>query len=427
MNRRLVASAVLLVLLCATFASAQVAAPVVGRDARVAVVGDSITEQKLYSRYIELYLLACQPQLQTTSMQFGWGGEWAAGFANRMDNDLMPFKPTVVTLCYGMNDGQYRAYEESIGKRYGDPLRDIVKRLKAAGVTVVVGGPGVVDAKTFRNDPAQALTYNDNLRQLSEIARGIATEAGMPFADVHGAMMDAMTKAKAALGVDFQVAGGDGVHPGADGHLVMAYAFLKAMGFDGNLGTITVDLKGKAEATGGHRVLSDQAGVVELESTRYPFCFFGAPNDSNGTRSILPFVPFNQDLNRLTLIVKNLGAEQGQVTWGKVSKTFARADLEKGINLAAEFLDNPFSETWNRLDGAVGNKESFETFMIKNQINGFPWLTAQFKDDPTGLAALDGMRTALWNREVKNQNDLRALIVPIKHTLTVAPAPTAGG
>jgi len=68
---------------------------------RVAVVGDSITEQKLYSRYIELYLTACQPQLDLHVMQFGWSGEWARGFAARLDNDLLPYKPNVVTPCSG--------------------------------------------------------------------------------------------------------------------------------------------------------------------------------------------------------------------------------------------------------------------------------------------------------------------------------------
>src|SRR5881296_1552254 len=77
---------------------------------RVAVVGDSITEQKLYSRYIELYLTACLHELDLRVIQLGWGGETAGGFAGRMNNDLLPWKPDVVTTCYGMNDGGYKKY-----------------------------------------------------------------------------------------------------------------------------------------------------------------------------------------------------------------------------------------------------------------------------------------------------------------------------
>ncbi|NDD90801.1 hypothetical protein EBZ37_01770, partial [bacterium] len=72
---------------------------------RVAIVGDSITEQKLYSKFMECYLLASSGVPDVKVMQFGWGGERAGGFANRAANDLSVFRPTLATLCYGMNDG----------------------------------------------------------------------------------------------------------------------------------------------------------------------------------------------------------------------------------------------------------------------------------------------------------------------------------
>src|SRR5688572_32451475 len=50
----------------------------------LAVCGDSITEQKLYSVYIENYLLMCKPAGNLRAMQFGWGGEVAPGFLGRM-------------------------------------------------------------------------------------------------------------------------------------------------------------------------------------------------------------------------------------------------------------------------------------------------------------------------------------------------------
>ncbi|HEY3376633.1 MAG TPA: SGNH/GDSL hydrolase family protein [Armatimonadota bacterium] len=409
----------LLLLTSLSLASAQAAAPIVPKGARVAVIGDSITEQKLYSRFIELYLIACMPQLDARVMQFGWGGEAARGFAGRMNNDLALFKPTMATTCYGMNDGGYRAFTPEIGKYYETPMRDIVTRLKAAGVTVVVGSPGAVDTKYFmRCDPA---IYNDNLAHLRDIAKKAADDAGMPFANVHDALIDAMAKAKATLGDAFSVCGGDGVHPPAAGHLVMAYAFLKAMGFDGNLGAITIDMKGTATADGGHKVLSANGGVVEIESSRYPFCFYGNEKDYNGTRSILPFVPFNQDLNRLTLVVKNLGAEQGKVTWGATSKVFSRADLEKGINLAAEFTDNPFTPVFQKLDAAVSVKQNYETYLIKSQITGYPYLQTLSGNDPEMIAAIEAFRNKLWAFEETQQNKVRAALVPVKHTITVSP------
>jgi len=59
----------------------------------VAICGDSITEQKQYSVFIEDYLLMCRPDLKTRAMQFGWGGEVSWGFLGRMDNDALRYKP----------------------------------------------------------------------------------------------------------------------------------------------------------------------------------------------------------------------------------------------------------------------------------------------------------------------------------------------
>src|ERR1700759_628245 len=39
---------------------------------RLAIIGDSITEQKMYSRIIETYLTVCVPDLKITARQFGW-------------------------------------------------------------------------------------------------------------------------------------------------------------------------------------------------------------------------------------------------------------------------------------------------------------------------------------------------------------------
>jgi len=73
----------------------------------VAVIGDSITEQRKYSLFIEEYLTMCQPALELKQTQFGWSGETSWGFEARMKNDMLRFKPTVATTCFGMNDGGY--------------------------------------------------------------------------------------------------------------------------------------------------------------------------------------------------------------------------------------------------------------------------------------------------------------------------------
>lgn len=150
--------------------------PVIKKGDLVAIVGDSITEQKLYSKYIEMYLTVCVPELEATTIQLGWSGERAPGFAGRMENDLVPFKPNVVTTCYGMNDGSYRKWDPKIGVPYKKSMTQIVDRMIKEGATVVVGAPGAVDNVSFKRSEERAIEYNDNLAHLRDIAKAIAEE-----------------------------------------------------------------------------------------------------------------------------------------------------------------------------------------------------------------------------------------------------------
>src|SRR5204863_7705264 len=67
---------------------------------RLAICGDSITEQKMYSRIMETYLTVCVPELGVTVRQYGWGGEKADGFWRRMTKDCPRFEPTLAIACY---------------------------------------------------------------------------------------------------------------------------------------------------------------------------------------------------------------------------------------------------------------------------------------------------------------------------------------
>ncbi len=389
----------------------------------VGICGDSITEQKLYSLYIADYLLMCQPQPKLSAIQFGWGGERAPGFLARMKNDALVFKPTVVTTCYGMNDGGYAATTTNALETYRKSMIGIVETFKAEGVRfIVIGTPGVVDTFSYKGRATTPEVYNQTLADFGQAAKEVAEQEGVGFADVHSAMMEVMAKAKAANGPEYAVAGPDGVHPHQNGHLIMAYAFLKGLGCDGNIGTITVDLKThKAVATEGTTVVSCANGSIELESTRYPFCFTGEDlKDPKSTRGILPFLPFNRDLNRYMLVVKNSPAKSLKVSWGTQNKTFSSDDLAKGINLAAEFLDNPFSIPFATMQQKIADQQAFETTATKALLHSLLDWTRLFPETTEKFSQLPSMVVAKWQtlREAS-----AAAVVPVKHTIKIEAAP----
>lgn len=389
----------------------------------VAVCGDSITEQKLYSVYIEDYLLMCQPKAALRPMQFGWSGEVTQGFTGRLDN-VFRFAPNVVTTCYGMNDGGYGRWGPGVDKPYRENTEKLVDELRKRGARVViVGSPGVVDSKFFHNPfgSVNATDYNAILAKLSAVAQDVAKEKSVPFADVHKVMADVMPRAKAKYGNDYPVAGFDGIHPQPNGHVLMAYAFLKAMNVDGNIGKITADLSANtATATDGHRVISMKGGAIDVESTRYPFCFFGEPSDPWGTAGITEFIPFNEELNRYELVVTNPGAEKLRVTWGTASREYSAEALAKGINLAADFVTNPFSESFARVEQSVRMQQDFETFLVKELLQNVPKVSdAEAAAAPVQRKALKAITDAGMNK-AKYMNGLSAkAVTAVRHVIKI--------
>ena len=384
----------------------------------LAICGDSITEQKQYSVFIEDYILMCQPVKGVKTIQFGWGGDHATAFSTRMKDYVTGFHPTVVTTCYGMNDGTYKAIDDAIEQKYRTGLAVAAKNFKAAGArAIVIGSPGAVDTTTFKKPNATPEVYNHTLGRLGEVASEVANSEGVVYADIHNPMMEVMGKAKEKYGSNYLVAGSDGVHPFPNGHLIMAQAFLKAMGFDGNIGTITYDAsKGTTVTTDNHKVLSSKVGEIELESGRYPFCFYGSPTEPDGNVSILPFVTFNAELNRYMLIAKNLKSPKATVTWGSESKEFTAAQLSAGINLAAEFLKNPFVAAFMEVDKQVRNKQDFETMIFKNYFPREGALAAQ-------LPAEKNILNEIHNGFIKVHSDFLDIcaktVRPVIHTIKI--------
>ena len=387
----------------------------------VAVIGDSITEQKVYSLFIEDYLLMCRPAADLRVTQMGWSGETAPGFLARMANDCLPFHPVVATTSFGMNDGGYSPETPDKAKKYHDSQTAIVQELKKAGVRlIVVGSPGVVDADSFHN-PQQATMYNQTLAAERDIAKAVAQEQGVVFADVYDPMLEVMTKAKAKYGHDYYLAGKEGVHPDRNGHLVMAYAFLKALGCDGKIGVITVNLAGDtATATTGHKVLACAHGQVDIESSRYPFCFYGEAAQTGSTRGVLEWLPFNDQLNRFMLVVKGAPRGKYKVTWGKDSKEFTAAELAKGINLAAEFLDNPFSAPFQDVEQAIVQQQNAETGLIKNDLYN---LTKQAGAASTDTEALVRAAAALVEKDHVLRVQSATAVKPVRHTIKIEVIP----
>jgi hypothetical protein len=380
----------------------------------------------MYSRLMEDYLTVCVPALKITVRQYGWSGEKAPGFLARMTNDCLRFKPTIATTCYGMNDHEYRPYEDSIGQKYRTNSQAIVRAFKAHQVRVIQGSPGCVGKVPSwgKHPDYTVMDLNLNLCNLRNIGIEVARKDRAGFADVFWPMLTAGLEAQKKYSTNYAIAGHDGVHPGWAGHTVMAYAFLKALGLNGEIGTFVVDLKrNKLKVSRGHELLSAQDGVFQIKSTRYPFCACAPtepakdsyplcseddPTKDSSIRSAMTLIPFNTELNRLTLVAKNAKPGVYKVTWGDESRTYTSDRLAHGVNLAEEFPENPFSAAFARVDAAVAARQAYETRQIKQSFR-----SKQAKADMEAVAAQTEKEREPLAQAIK------AAFVPVTHTIKI--------
>lgn len=142
----------------------------------VVFYGDSITEQRYYTGWVEVYTATRFPHMPIQFFSVGVGGDRVTGGSGgpideRLTRDLFPLKPTVVTILLGMNDGGYGPIKPEIDAKYTTGyehiLDSIQQTLPATRVTLL--GPSAYD------DVTRPVTfpggYNATLTHFSEIGR----------------------------------------------------------------------------------------------------------------------------------------------------------------------------------------------------------------------------------------------------------------
>jgi len=381
---------------------------------RLAICGDSITEQKQYSLLVETYITACLPELEVTTRQYGWSGEQAGGFIKRMENDVFRFKPTIGTSCYGMNDFRYVPFDQKIADEYQKNLTTIAQAFKKSGARFVLGSSGIIDSVPHwvKSATGTKKDLNLSLSKFRNVALGVAKKEEVAFADVYTPMLVADYQAKKLYGENFKVSGKDGVHPGWAGQTIMAYAFLKGLGIDGDLGTITYDESGKATAANGHEVVSVADGKLTIRSKRLPFS--AAEGDVKSDQTIAAgraLIPFDDELNRFILKVNAPKAASYDVTWGPTTKRYTADQLKGGVNLAKDFTTHPLVEPFKKIREAVGAKQAYETEQIKKLVHG-----------EEGKANMEGTFEKTEKIRAEKAAAIVAAIQPVEHTITIVAA-----
>jgi lysophospholipase L1-like esterase len=96
----------------------------------VVMIGDSITEQHLYSNFVEMWTVTRFPKWKLTFRNVGIGGDRSVGGNARFARDVQIHKPTAMTVDFGMNDGNYQPFQEPTYNTYMNGLQGMADQAR---------------------------------------------------------------------------------------------------------------------------------------------------------------------------------------------------------------------------------------------------------------------------------------------------------
>jgi endoglucanase len=288
---------------------------------RVVFFGDSITHGSKYVGMLQLLQVLRNPGCGTVFMSAGLSGDTAGRSLKRFQRDVADKKPDRVCVMFGMNDvGHYlyvKGMEEKkdtkekrleVFKNYEKNMRSVAKLIDETGAEITFITPTPYDE--YSENPKKAANKDCNeygLYNIAKIVRKLAAERKTVAAELFDPFVVLMKK---HLG-RFQA---DRVHPGMEGHLIMAAMIFSQTG------------------------VSPYVANCEIKAKDLPYTYrpkaFPVPVDSL-YRKVEEVYPITEKLNQEMFKVK--GLKKG--TWtlcidSKPMGDFTADELAGGVNLA---------------------------------------------------------------------------------------------
>lgn len=389
---------------------------------RVVIIGDSITEQHLYSNYVEMWTVSRFPKWNITFRNVGIGGDRSPGGNRRFARDVLVHQPTAMTVDFGMNDGSYRAFDEPGFKTYLDGLQGMADQAKAAQIRVAWITPSPVEKAEL--GPAIE-GYNQTLEKYSAGVKQIALLNGGLFVDQFHPFVAAIDKARGAK-PENRIGGGDAVHPGPPGQAVMAWAILKGLGFPRLVSQVEIDASQSKVVTSENCRVSELAvkdGGLAFERADDALPFFPVEAES-----INPWAPVRDELNRYGLKVTGLkpGAYDVQLNGAKIAACTAD-ELAEGVNLTkAALAAGPVAEQVNAVWNAVKAKNKYYHDRVFRGIVLAQVSIPDFLDVKLEPAEIEAKRRAAMSERMAKLPELDAAIsqalAPRSHRVEIVPA-----
>lgn len=301
----------------------------------IAVVGDSITHNGSWHRFLADYYLCRFPERRLRFVNLGVSGDSCAGALARLDWDISRYRADYVVVMFGMNDvnrglyaadrqgAEVEAARQAALAAYRRNLAQLLAALDRLFTPAqrVVCSPTIYDEYVDWPEPRLPGCDSLGLAQAAALAEAVAGEAGWSFFPMREAFL-ARTRREQQRDPAFSFVGRDRVHPLPEGHFLMASAWLQAQGLAGDYPAARLDASGRPGPCQRCRLFDAAAQpgrlAFTMQTEQLPFVL--TPDSFAAL-----FAAELAALNRQTLTVTGLAAGQWQLRCGPTPLVVADA------------------------------------------------------------------------------------------------------
>jgi lysophospholipase L1-like esterase len=310
----------------------------------VCLIGDSITHSGIYHSYLQLFYVTRFPQMRLKFINCGISGDSASGMLSRLKKDVFSNNATVATLSAGMNDvnrglySQVTVPEDAANKKskaiedYKQNVEKISDELSKKGIRQIFLTPTIYD-ENFETSSESMRGVNGALEKCSDFILEFAKSHHAPSVDLWHPMEE-VNRTHQQNDKQFTLIGKDRIHPGAVGHLVMAYLFLNQTKAPSDVWRLDLDAKSGHVISETNCEASDITPTVEGVVFKNKELALPFP-EIEDARQAYELVPFVERLNQQVLQIRNLS--EGSYTLkinGLEIGNYPQSALQQGINLA---------------------------------------------------------------------------------------------
>jgi lysophospholipase L1-like esterase len=408
-----------LFLSCLAVAAAQTAPDFHIKDGeRIVFYGDSITDQRLYTTFVETFILTRFPERKITFVHSGWGGDRVSGGGGgsadtRIARDIVPYKPNHVTIMLGMNDGRYRPYEQDIYDTYAAGFDALVKQIKAGvpGVHITAIRPSPYDEVT--RAPMTGGSYNQVLVEFGNYLTELAKRENLGVADLNAPVVAMLQRAYRRDAATAERIIPDRVHPGPAGHLIMAGALLKAWKAQPRVTFVEIDAAGGQVKEAARTKLTDLKPGPALSWSQLDQSLpMPVEWDDPVVKLAVESSDFSDSLNRQNLKITGLSGDYyALLIDGQQIRVWSAKDFNRGVNLA--LYPTPMAK-----QAAAVHRLTLQ----HNTIHFARWRSLQVPLATDNLAKLNASMASLDALEEEIVAKQRAAAVPAAHKYELVPA-----